>query len=105
MQFKIFILPYCFLDFLERPNLKPKLNKMKKIYLFLLFFLLNVIVSYAAVVDTLQIPSLAMNKTYKAAVVLPNAYAKSKTNFPVLYLLHGAYGHFQIGCPKLQINR
>ena len=94
MQFKIFILLYCFLNFLERPNLKPKLNKMKKIYLFLLFCLLNVIVSHAAVVDTLQIPSLAMNKTYKAAVVLPNVYAKSKTNFPVLYLLHGAYGHF-----------
>lgn len=52
------------------------------------------IVSHAAIVDTLQVPSLAMNKTYKAAVVLPNLYAKSKTNFPVLYLLHGAYGHF-----------
>jgi predicted alpha/beta superfamily hydrolase len=35
-----------------------------------------------------------MNKSYKAAVVLPNSYAKSKANFPVLYLLHGAYGHF-----------
>lgn len=67
---------------------------MKKIYLFLLFCFFNATVSYAAVVDTLQIPSFAMNKTYKAAVVLPNLYAKSKTNFPVLYLLHGAYGHF-----------
>jgi putative tributyrin esterase len=35
-----------------------------------------------------------MNKMYKAAIVLPNSYAKSKTSFPVLYLLHGAYGHF-----------
>ena len=67
---------------------------MKKIYLFLLFCFFNVMMSHAAVVDTLQVPSLAMNKTYKAAVVLPNVYAKSKTNFPVLYLLHGAYGHF-----------
>jgi putative tributyrin esterase len=67
---------------------------MKKIYLFLLFCFFNVMASSAAVVDTLQVPSLAMNKTYKAAVVLPNLYAKSKTNFPVLYLLHGAYGHF-----------
>ncbi|WP_276380710.1 alpha/beta hydrolase family protein [Flavobacterium sp. H4147] len=50
--------------------------------------------SYAAKVDTLQIASTAMGKTYKAAVVLPNTYAKSKTTFPVMYLLHGAYGHF-----------
>ena len=50
--------------------------------------------SYAAKVDTLQVPSAAMSKTYKAAVVLPNSYAKSKTAFPVMYLLHGAYGHF-----------
>lgn len=35
-----------------------------------------------------------MNKTYKIAVVLPDSYAKSKTSLPVLYLLHGAYGHF-----------
>ena len=36
-----------------------------------------------------------MRKTYRAAVVLPAAYAKNKkARFPVLYLLHGAYGHF-----------
>ncbi|OHT45609.1 alpha/beta hydrolase [Flavobacterium tructae] len=51
-------------------------------------------VGYAAKVDTLQVASTAMSKTYKAAVVLPNSYAKSKTAFPVMYLLHGAYGHF-----------
>ena len=49
----------------------------------------------AATVDTLAIPSAAMRKTYRAAVVLPAAYAKNKkARFPVLYLLHGAYGHF-----------
>lgn len=51
-------------------------------------------ISYAAKVDTLQVPSTAMGKTYKAAVVTPNSYAKSKSAFPVMYLLHGAYGHF-----------
>jgi len=36
-----------------------------------------------------------MNKTYRAAVVLPASYAKNKkASYPVLYLLHGAYGHF-----------
>jgi S-formylglutathione hydrolase FrmB len=68
---------------------------MKKLQILFLFFLLvQINASYGATVDTLQVPSVAMNKTYKAAVVLPNSYAKSKANFPVLYLLHGAYGHF-----------
>ncbi|MGL2994036.1 alpha/beta hydrolase [Flavobacterium sp. TSSA_36] len=49
---------------------------------------------FAAKVDTLQIESIAMHKNYKAAVVLPNSYSKSKAAYPVLYLLHGAYGHF-----------
>ncbi|SDG32101.1 alpha/beta hydrolase [Mucilaginibacter gossypii] len=49
---------------------------------------------FAAKVDTVQIPSVAMNKTYKAAIAFPKAYEKSKANFPVLYLLHGGYGHF-----------
>lgn len=68
---------------------------MKKYYLAvaLILFLSNV--SFAAKVDTLQIVSKAMNKSYNAAVVTPNAYAKGKTNYPVLYLLHGAYGHFR----------
>lgn len=49
----------------------------------------------AARVDTLAIASAAMHKTYRAAVVLPASYAKNKkANYPVLYLLHGAYGHF-----------
>ncbi len=60
----------------------------------LLLFVLFSICAQAAKVDTLQIASAAMHKTYKAAVVLPNSYAKSKTTYPVLYLLHGAYGHF-----------
>jgi putative tributyrin esterase len=50
--------------------------------------------SQAAKVDTLAISSSAMGKTYNAAVVLPNSYAKGKTKYPVMYLLHGAYGHF-----------
>lgn len=50
--------------------------------------------AFAAKVDTVQIPSVAMNKIYKAAIAFPNSYAKSKANFPVLYLLHGGYGHF-----------
>ena len=35
-----------------------------------------------------------MNKEYKAVIVLPASYANNKKNYPVLYLLHGGYGHF-----------
>lgn len=51
--------------------------------------------SHAAVVDSLDIPSAAMNKTYKAAVVLPSSYSNNKKAYPVLYLLHGGGGHFR----------
>jgi putative tributyrin esterase len=64
-----------------------------KIVLVAVFFFSSLL-SYGAKVDTLQIASVAMGKTYKAAVVLPNSYAKNKASYPVLYLLHGAYGHF-----------
>jgi len=67
---------------------------MKKIILLITFLLTGILYTYASKVDTIAIPSAAMNKTYKAAVVFPNAYAKGKANFPVLYLLHGGYGHF-----------
>jgi len=75
------------------PNQK---NINMRNFRFLLFAVLLCItsMSYAAKVDTLQVASTAMSKTYKAAVVLPNSYAKSKSAFPVMYLLHGAYGHF-----------
>jgi len=67
---------------------------MKKYFFLVGLFLLFTNFTFAAKVDTLQIASKAMNKNYNAAVVTPNSYAKSKSNFPVLYLLHGAYGHF-----------
>lgn len=63
--------------------------------LLLALFLLTITTARAARVDTLDIPSAAMHKTYRAAVVLPASYTKNKkANYPVLYLLHGAYGHF-----------
>lgn len=63
--------------------------------LLLACLLLAATAARAARVDTLAIPSAAMHKTYRAAVVLPASYAKNKkAHYPVLYLLHGAYGHF-----------
>lgn len=67
---------------------------MKNIFTLLLLLVISS-TTFAAKVDTLEIQSTAMDKTYKAAVVLPNSYTKSKANYPVVYLLHGAYGHFR----------
>ncbi|GAB3561084.1 alpha/beta hydrolase family protein [Spirosoma luteolum] len=50
-----------------------------------------------ASVDSLDIPSAGMKKSYRAVVVLPQSYATSAKRtaaFPVLYLLHGGFGHY-----------
>lgn len=53
-------------------------------------------VGFAARVDTLDVPSARMNRTLRAAVVLPEKYRKAKKQaFPVLYLLHGGSGSFR----------
>jgi S-formylglutathione hydrolase FrmB len=61
--------------------------------LFIIFFILATR-SFASCVDTIAISSKVMNKSYKAVIVLPSAYTKNANQFPVLYLLHGGYGHF-----------
>lgn len=50
--------------------------------------------TFGAKVDTLSIPSAAMQKNLRAGVVLPNSYGKGKAAYPVLYLLHGGGGQF-----------
>jgi putative tributyrin esterase len=71
------------------------MSKKMTHFFFTASFLLQAFFSFAATVDSLDVPSAAMNKTYKAAVVLPASYAKSKAAYPVLYLLHGGGGHFR----------
>lgn len=63
----------------------------------LLIFNLAGLSAFAAKVDSLEVPSPSMNKSYKAAVVLPDSYANSKNKaaYPVMYLLHGASAHFR----------
>ncbi|AYL99417.1 alpha/beta hydrolase [Mucilaginibacter celer] len=67
---------------------------MRKLNFFLFIMMMSSMFAYASKVDTIQVPSAAMNKTYKAAIALPDSYSKSKADFPVLYLLHGGFGHF-----------
>ena len=67
--------------------------------LLIFLFCLAPAVVRAARVDTLDVPSASMNRTLRAAVVLPDAYTKSSKRqqraFPVLYLLHGGSGTFR----------
>lgn len=73
------------------------------------FFVLSCLFSlpaFSTQVDTLDVPSASMGRTLRAAVVLPETYAKAKKQrkkrsgtteqaFPVLYLLHGGSGSFR----------
>jgi S-formylglutathione hydrolase FrmB len=65
--------------------------------LLVLFCFLLTLPLQAAKVDSLDVPSAVMSKNMRAVVVLPDSYAsagKTKTTYPVLYLLHGGFGHF-----------
>ncbi|WP_420148145.1 alpha/beta hydrolase [Spirosoma sp.] len=81
--------------------------KQPEILFLKIVFLLSLLLTpslYAAKVDSLDIPSGVMKKTLRAVVVLPNSYQsteKSKTSYPVLYLLHGGYGHFNDWITKM----
>lgn len=66
---------------------------MKTLIAFLCLFFFSQSL-FAARVDTISIQSRSMGKTLKAAVVLPDSYSRSKSSYPVVYLLHGAYGYF-----------
>ncbi|WP_097127104.1 alpha/beta hydrolase [Spirosoma fluviale] len=73
---------------------QPKTSRWQ---LLSVFGLLLTLPLHAAKVDSLDVPSTVMNRKMKAVVVLPDAYAsagKAKTTYPVLYLLHGGFGHF-----------
>jgi S-formylglutathione hydrolase FrmB len=67
---------------------------MKKNFLLIVLSLFVISKSFAARVDTIVIPSKVMNKNYKAVIVLPASYSNNTKAYPVLYLLHGGYGHF-----------
>ncbi|MGA0559890.1 alpha/beta hydrolase [Larkinella sp. VNQ87] len=58
------------------------------------------VMALGAKVDTLDVPSAAMKRTLRAAIVLPEQYESKKARktarvFPVLYLLHGGSGSFR----------
>lgn len=64
---------------------------MKKMFVFFGLFL--VIRLSAASVDTIDVPSNAMHRNIKTVIIKPNSYKENK-QFPVVYLLHGAFGSY-----------
>jgi S-formylglutathione hydrolase FrmB len=56
--------------------------------------LLLTLFARSATVDTVQIFSNSMHRTVKAVVILPASYQDQGKRFPVVYLLHGAFGSY-----------
>lgn len=52
-------------------------------------------ITFGADVDTLRFHSEAMQKEMPAAVVVPDSYDENRSDYPVLYLLHGGSGNFR----------
>jgi S-formylglutathione hydrolase FrmB len=75
---------------------------MKRYLLLTSIILLLALKTIAATVDTIVIASKVMNKSYKAVIALPSSYTTNTKLYPVLYLLHGGYGHFNDWISKTQ---
>ncbi len=61
---------------------------------FLIAFLFIQLTAVAGTVDTVTIPSTAMRASFKAVVIRPDSYKKTKASYPVIYLLHGYDGKY-----------
>ncbi|WP_321290475.1 alpha/beta hydrolase family protein [uncultured Sunxiuqinia sp.] len=64
---------------------------MKRLIIFL-FCVWRLVPAQAAIVDTIEVHSLSMQKNIKAVIVTPDDYASAK-ELPVVYLLHGYGGN------------
>ena len=55
--------------------------------------------------DTIEVMSQAMGRTIKNVVVLPDGYYAADSQYPVLYLLHGATGCYNDWSHKADLHR
>ncbi len=78
------------------------MNKRLLTFLVLSFFTANL---FAASVDTVDIYSNAMHKSFKCVVIKPAGYKKKKIQYPVVYLLHGYSGNFSDWIKKVPALR
>ena len=76
---------------------------MRKLILTSIVFSISLL-SRAASVDTIEVYSNTMHKSFKCVVIKPEKYKKEKLSFPVVYLLHGFggwYSNWLIRVPQL----
>jgi S-formylglutathione hydrolase FrmB len=66
---------------------------MKQAIIIIIYFFFFV-TAKAGNADTITVYSSAMHKGVKCIIITPADYAKSKKNYPVLYLLHGYAGNY-----------
>ncbi|MGB0525167.1 MAG: alpha/beta hydrolase [Flammeovirgaceae bacterium] len=68
---------------------------MKKLAFNIIFCLFLSFTSLGGTVDTLKVYSTVMQKAIPTIVITPTAYAThTAQHYPVIYLLHGAYGDY-----------
>ena len=78
-------------------------EKMKK-FLFLALVFVQISL-FAGIVDTVSIPSQAMQKEIKAVVVIPDKYSENEyISWPVIYLLHGWSGKYSDWAKKTDLG-
>ncbi len=78
---------------------------MIKRHFFILVFTIFSVLSRAADVDTVDVYSNAMRKSFRCVVIKPEKYKKEELRFPVVYLLHGYdgwYSNWLIRVPQLK---
>lgn len=66
-----------------------------RIRLFLILLVACALNASASHVDTLYVESNSMHKSIPNLVIVPDSYDTQHSQFPVLYLLHGASGNFK----------
>lgn len=79
---------------------------MKLKHALLLIILLNCMQLHAGDVDSVEVFSKSMNKSFKCIVITPDSYQqKNTTAYPVVYLLHGYsgwYSNWILRAPELK---
>ena len=66
---------------------------MQNVFLLIVCFVVTV-VAHAATVDTVKVYSQRIHPEIKTIVIRPASYDTAAKPFPVLYLLHGAFGNY-----------
>lgn len=70
------------------------MKKYFKTFLSINLFLFFFSSAFAAIVDTVSIPSNVMHITKKCVVIKPYSYQNNNNRYPVVYLLHGYSGDY-----------